>query len=91
MDNGEPKSDLIPVEDQTSAELVTTSEPQTPEHSLTAESASETVQENPEPNSSHTAEMMPDLTPEVMTGALIEPHFEDIPDPLAKSDFEMCA
>jgi PPM family protein phosphatase len=90
VDNGEAKTELTAVEDQTSAEVVMTPEPEAPEQALSADSASNTEQENPdpEPNSSQAAETMPDLNPEVMTGALLEPHFEDLPDPLAKSDFD---
>ncbi len=94
MDNGEAKTELTPVEDQASAEVVTPPEPQiekvqTPGQS-SADSSIET-QEHPSPESSSSLPTTetPNNIPEVMTGALIEPHFEDIPDPLAKTELEV--
>jgi PPM family protein phosphatase len=94
VDNGEPKTDLTPVEDQTSAEIVVTTKPDIENtevsEQIPIDSSSQEVIENPNPeiNSNGTTKVSPDLSTEVMSGALIEPHFEDIPDPLAKSEFE---
>jgi PPM family protein phosphatase len=92
VDNGEAKTELTAVEDQTSADIVSTPEPQTEqaqtsEQASTADSTSETAI-NSDTNPSKLTQESPDPSQEVMSGALIEPHFEDIPDPLAKIDFE---
>ncbi len=97
MDNGEAKTEPTPVEDPTSAEVVVKPEPQ-------AEPAQEkpftdSSGENPNPETNSNKVTADSSNSEVMTGALIEPHsiephsiephFEDIPDPLEKTELEV--
>ena len=81
VENGEPKTELIPAEDNTSAEVVTTEQvPETLTEAVTAGDQPEKLEPPVEESApSEVAAGSSGEEPE-MTGALIEPHSEVLPE-----------